>query len=80
MRRLAVYSFLILLVLAMSGLLVAYGFYELKTAQATESFAAFNFKSAEDIYQSLEKNLDYGKRVPILLDKWRNELNIPRAR
>jgi len=64
----------------MSGLLVAYGFYELKTAQATESFAAFNFKSAEDIYQSLEKNLDYGKRVPILLDKWRNELNISRAR
>jgi len=80
MRRLAVYSSLILLVLVMSGLLVAYGFYEFKTAQATELFAAFDLRSADDIYQDLEKNLDYGQRIPILLDKWRNELEISRAR
>ncbi len=80
MRRLVVYSFLILLVLAISGSLVAYGFYEFKTAQATELFAAFDFKSADSIYQNLEKNLDYGQRVPTILDKWRNELKISRAR
>jgi hypothetical protein len=80
MRRLVVYSFLILLVLVMSGLLVAYGFYEFKTAQAIELFAAFDFKSADSIYQNLEKNLDYGRRVPTVLDKWRNELKISRAR
>lgn len=80
MRRLAVYSLLILLVLVTSGLLVLYGFYEFKTAQAVESFAAFDFKSADNIYRSLEKNLDYGQRMPILLDKWRNELKLSRAR
>jgi len=80
MRRLITYSFLILLVLGMSSLLVGYGFYEFKTAQATELFAAFDFKSADSIYQSLEKNLDYGQRIPILLNKRTNELKISRAK
>ncbi|MDO8495847.1 MAG: hypothetical protein Q7S43_00115 [bacterium] len=80
MRRLAVYLFLILLVLVSSGSLVAYGFYEFRTAQATELFAAFDFKSADNIYQDLEKNLDYGQRIPTLLDKWKSELKISRAR
>lgn len=80
MRRLVAYLLLILLVLATSGLLVGYGYYEFKTAQAVESFVAFDFKSADNIYRSLEKNLDYGQRMPILLDKWRNELRVSRAR
>lgn len=80
MRKLVVYVALILAVLMMSGSLALYGLYEFRTAKATELFAAFDFRSADDIYQSLEKNLDYGRRMPILLDKWKNELKISRAR
>lgn len=80
MRKLAVYSILILLVLVMSGSLVLYGLYEFRTARALELFVAFDFKSADGIYQNLENSFDYGRRVPILLDKWRNELKISRAR
>lgn len=80
MRKLAVYLVLILSVLVMSGSLALYGLYEFQTAKAIELFAAFDFRSADDIYQNLEKNLDYGRRIPILLDKGRNELKISRAR
>lgn len=80
MRKLAMYLILILLVLGMSGSLALYGFYEFKTAEAVKLFAAFDFRSADGIYQGLEKNLDYGRKMPILLDKWRDELKISRAR
>lgn len=80
MRKLAVYLVSILLVLAISGSLALYGLYEFRTARALELFVAFDFKSADGIYQSLENSLDYGRRMPILLDKWENELKISRAR
>lgn len=80
MRKLAVYLALILAVLVVSGSLALCGLYEFKMAKAIELFAAFDFRSADGIYQNLEKNLDYGRRMPILLDKWKNELKISRAR
>ena len=80
MRKLAVYLVLILLVMVMSGSLVMYGLYEFRTARALELFVAFDFKSDDGIYQKLENGLGYGRKMPILLDKWENELKISRAR